>query len=56
MQVEPATAQEAGPALLGRPVDVNDPYDNADVGTAVLKQNIDTFHDVAMALAAPPAA
>jgi hypothetical protein len=52
MQVQPATAQEAGPALLGRAVDLTDPYDNADVGTAVLKQNIGAFHDVAMALAA----
>ena len=52
MQVEPATAQEAGPALLGRAVDVTDPYDNADVGTAVLKEDVDAFHDPAMALAA----
>lgn len=52
MQVEPATAQEAGPALLGRVVDVTDPYDNADVGTAVLKEDVDAFHDPAMALAA----
>ena len=52
MQVEPATAQEAGPALLGRSVDITDAYDNADVGTAVLKQDFDAFHDPAMALAA----
>ena len=52
MQVEPATAQEAGPALLGRSVDITDAYDNADVGTAVLKQNFNAFHDPAMALAA----
>jgi soluble lytic murein transglycosylase-like protein len=52
MQVEPATAQAAGPALLGRTVDITDPYDNADVGTAVLKENVDTFKDLAMALAA----
>src|SRR6266700_4052125 len=52
MQVEPATAQEAGPALLGRVVDVTDPYDNADVGTAVLKEDVDAFHDLTMALAA----
>ena len=52
MQVQPATAQEAGPALLGRPVDIADPYDNADVGTAILKQDVDAFHDPAMALAA----
>jgi soluble lytic murein transglycosylase-like protein len=52
MQVEPATAQAAGPALLGRTVDITDSYDNADVGTAVLKENVDTFKDLAMALAA----
>jgi len=52
MQVEPATAQEAGPALLGRSVDITDAYDNADVGTAVLKQDFNAFHDPAMALAA----
>ncbi len=52
MQVEPATAQEAGPALLGRVVDVTDAYDNADVGTAVLKEDVDAFHDLTMALAA----
>ena len=52
MQVEPATAQEAGPALLGRAVDITDPYDNADVGAAVLKQDLDAFHDPSMALAA----
>lgn len=52
MQVEPATADEAGPALLGRAVDIADPYDNADVGTAVLKEDVDAFRDLAMALAA----
>ena len=52
MQVEPATAQEAGPALLGRSVDITDAYDNADVGTAVLKEDLDAFHDPTMALAA----
>ncbi len=52
MQVEPATAQEAGPALLGRAVDITDAYDNADVGTAVLKPDLDTFQEPAMALAA----
>ena len=52
MQVEPATAQEAGPALLGRAVDINDPYDNADVGAAILRENLDAFKDPAMALAA----
>jgi soluble lytic murein transglycosylase-like protein len=52
LQVEPATADEAGPALLHRPVNLEDPYDNADVGAAVLKEDIDTFHDPAMGLAA----
>ena len=52
MQVEPATAQEAGPALLGRAVDITDAYDNADVGTAVLKEDVDAFRDLPMALAA----
>jgi len=52
MQVEPATAQEAGPALLGRAVDIRDAYDNADVGTAVLKEDVAAFHDLTMALAA----
>jgi len=52
MQVEPATAEEAGPALLGRAVDITNAYDNADVGTAVLKEDVDAFHDPAMALAA----
>jgi soluble lytic murein transglycosylase-like protein len=52
MQVQPETAQEAGPALLGRPVDIEDAYDNADVGAAVLRANVDNFGDVANALAA----
>ena len=52
MQVEPPTAAEAGPALLGRSVDVHDPVDNADVGTAVLRHDLDTFHDPSLALAA----
>ena len=52
MQVEPPTAAEAGPALLGRSVDVHNPVDNADVGTAVLRHDLDTFHDPSLALAA----
>jgi soluble lytic murein transglycosylase-like protein len=52
MQVQPATAAEAGPALLGRAVDITDPYDNADVGAAVLKEDIASFHDLPLALAA----
>lgn len=52
MQVEPPTASEAGPALLGRPVNVADPVDNADVGSAVLRQNLDQFGSTELALAA----
>jgi soluble lytic murein transglycosylase-like protein len=52
MQVEPETAQEAGPALLGRSVDIQDPYDNADVGAAILREDLDAFKDPTMALAA----
>jgi len=52
MQVLPATAAEAGPGLLGRPVDLDDPYDNADVGAAILREDLDNFKDPVMALAA----
>ena len=52
MQVEPATAQEAGPSLLGRNVDVNDPYDNADTGVAIFKEDLANFGSPEMALAA----
>jgi soluble lytic murein transglycosylase-like protein len=52
MQVEPATADEAGPGLLGRAVDISDPYDNADVGAAILREDLENFGDPAMALAA----
>jgi len=52
MQVQPATAQEAGPLLLGHPVDLDDPHDNADIGAAILREDLDAFHDPAMALAA----
>jgi len=52
MQVLPATAAEAGPGLLGRPIDLDDPYDNADVGAAILREDLDNFKDPTMALAA----
>jgi soluble lytic murein transglycosylase-like protein len=52
MQVEPDSAQEAGPALLGRTVDLTDAYDNADVGAAIFREDLDHFKDPAMALAA----
>ncbi len=52
MQVEPPTAAEAGPALLGRPVNIQDPVDNAEVGAAVLKEDLSSFGSTEMALAA----
>jgi len=52
MQVEPATATEAGPALLGREVNIDDPYDNADVGVAILRQDLQAFNSPEKALAA----
>jgi soluble lytic murein transglycosylase-like protein len=52
MQVQPATAKEAGPALLNREVDLEDPYDNADVGAAILRQDLDAFNSPQEALAA----
>ena len=52
MQVQPETADSAGPQLLGRKVDVNNPIDNADMGTALLKQLLgDTNGDTSLALA-----
>ena len=41
MQVDPATAHDLGPRLLHRQVDVHNPFDNADLGAAVLKADID---------------
>ena len=52
MQVEPASAKDAGPALLGRNVDLGDPYDNADVGVAIFRQDLDVFGTPSKALAA----
>ena len=52
MQVQPETADTAGPQLLGRNVDVNNPVDNAEMGTALLKQLLgDTGGDTSLALA-----
>jgi soluble lytic murein transglycosylase-like protein len=52
MQVQPEVAETAGPQLLGRTVDVNKPADNADMGTALLKDLLsDTDGDVSLALA-----
>jgi len=52
MQVQPETAKEAGPALLGHEVDLDDPYDNADVGVAILRQELDAVNGPANGLAA----
>jgi len=51
-QVQTETATEAGPALLGREVNLDDPYDNADVGVAILRQDIDAFNGPQQGLAA----
>jgi soluble lytic murein transglycosylase-like protein len=52
MQVEPYTAVWAGPALLHRRVDLNNPVDNAEVGAALLRSYLDQLHDPKLALAA----
>jgi soluble lytic murein transglycosylase-like protein len=53
MQVMPATAAADGPALLHREVNLFDPADNIDMGTAILKNNLDHYHnDLAKALVA----
>jgi soluble lytic murein transglycosylase-like protein len=53
MQVMPATAEADGPALLHRQVNLYDAADNIDLGTAILKNNLDRFHnDLAKALVA----
>jgi soluble lytic murein transglycosylase-like protein len=53
MQVEPATAASAGPRLLNRTADIHDPADNVELGVAVLKEDLENFHnDLAKALIA----
>jgi len=52
MQILPATAAWAGPALLGRPVDVHVARDNARLGAALLRRYLDEFGDPRLALAA----
>lgn len=44
MQVMPATAAVDGPKLLHRVVDLTDPQDNIDMGTAILKANLDRYN------------
>lgn len=41
MQVQPEVANELAPRLLGHPVDVHDPAQNAEIGAAILRAYID---------------
>jgi len=53
MQVMPTTAAADGPALLNRTVNLFDPGDNIDMGTAILKNNLNRYNnDLAKALTA----
>ena len=52
MQVEPYTAVWAGPALLHRRANLNNPVDNAELGAALLRSYLDQLHDPKLALAA----
>jgi soluble lytic murein transglycosylase-like protein len=52
MQVEPYTAVWAGPALLHRAVNLNNPVDNAELGAALLRSYLDQLHDPRLVLAA----
>src|ERR1700736_4184693 len=52
MQVEPYTAAWAGPALLHRSVNLNNPVDNAELGAALLRSYLDQLHDPRLVLAA----
>jgi soluble lytic murein transglycosylase-like protein len=52
MQIEPYTAATAGPALLHRRVNLNNPVDNAELGAALLRSYLDQLHDPKLALAA----
>lgn len=53
MQVMPATAAVDGPWLLNRTVNLYDPVDNIDLGTAILKNNLEHYNnDLAKALTA----
>lgn len=51
LQVMPKTAATAGPSLLGRLVNINDPADNAEVGAALLRDLLNKY-DRRTALAA----
>lgn len=52
MQVEPYTAAWAGPALLRRRVNLNNPSDNAELGAALLRTYLDQLRDPKLTLAA----
>jgi soluble lytic murein transglycosylase-like protein len=52
MQVEPYTAAWAGPALLHRRANLNNPVDNAELGAALLRSYLDQLHDPKLTLAA----
>ena len=52
MQVEPYTGVWAGPAFLGRSVDLNNATDNAELGSAMLRHYLEVFDDPKLALAA----
>lgn len=52
MQIEPYTAAWAGPALLGRRVNLDNPADNAELGAALLRTYLDRLHDPKLVLAA----
>lgn len=51
LQVMPNTAAVAGPGLLGRSINLNDPNDNAAMGAALLKDLLNKY-DTRAALAA----
>jgi soluble lytic murein transglycosylase-like protein len=44
MQIMPATAGTDGPWLLHRQVNLNDIFDNIDLGCAIIRLNLDTYH------------
>jgi LysM repeat protein len=52
MQIEPYTADWAGPSLLGRSMDIYVARDNARLGAALLRRYLDDFNDPKLALAA----
>lgn len=52
MQIDPSTAQDLGPRLLGREIDPHSLADNIDLGAAVLKADLaDAGGDLDVALA-----